>query len=344
MDIPGLNAFGPKSPSQRDGKIYFNVKELMKEALVADAISASNWALPNPRSEQEVTLHSYLTTISLPLPIDVSDVFEWRAADFPLNEFNSRATWEVLRPRQPIQDWHDVVWFKGALPKHAFTMWVANYDRLPTRARLASWNLLVPATCPLCASHAETRDHLFLSCRYANDIWSYVFARCNPPPRRFTEWSELLSWIRATHSRRLQLLRKLASQAVIFHIWKQRNNLIHNNDALPASTVFRSIDKEMKNIISSRRSQKVFSSLMDKDALMDMLTFLTVEEAIKKRVEIKTRTYGQEVKVGRMEEKEEEEESQVYKISPILVGHLYGDWIMPLTKEVQVEYLLRRLD
>lgn len=78
---------------------------------------------------------------------------------------------------------------------------------------------------------------------------------------------------------------------------------------------------------------------------MDMLTFPTVEEAIKKRVEMKTRTYGQEVKVG-MEEKEEVEqnESQVYKISPILVGDLYGDWIMPLTKEVQVEYLLRRLD
>ncbi|KAF8049968.1 hypothetical protein N665_2081s0007 [Sinapis alba] len=82
----------------------------------------------------------------------------------------------------------------------------------------------------------------------------------------------------------------------------------------------------------------------DKDALMDMLTFQTVEKAVKKRVEMKTRTYGQEVKVG-MEEKEEEvDESHVYKISPILVGHLYGDWIMPLTKQVQVEYLLRRLD
>ena len=65
---------------------------------------------------------------------------------------------------------------------------------------------------------------------------------------------------------------------------------------------------------------------------MDMLTFLTVEEAIKKRVEIKTRAYGQEVKVG-MEEKEEEE-SQVYKISPVLVGHLYGDWIKTLKKKV----------
>ncbi|CAN8265937.1 unnamed protein product [Cochlearia groenlandica] len=80
----------------------------------------------------------------------------------------------------------------------------------------------------------------------------------------------------------------------------------------------------------------------DKEALMAMLTFPTVEEAIKKRVEMKTRTYGQEVKVG-MEE-EEHNESPVYKISPILVGDLYVDWIMPLTKEVQVEYLLRRLD
>jgi hypothetical protein len=27
-----------------------------------------------------------------------------------------------------------------------------------------------------------------------------------------------------------------------------------------------------------------------------------------------------------------------------MVGNLYRDWIMPLTKKVQVAYLLRRLD
>ncbi|KAF3504341.1 hypothetical protein F2Q69_00045096, partial [Brassica cretica] len=58
------------------------------------------------------------------------------------------------------------------------------------------------------------------------------------------------------------LLRKLASQTVVFHIWKQRNNLIHNNLSLSAATVFRGIDREMRNIISSRRLNKVFSSLM----------------------------------------------------------------------------------
>ena len=33
-----------------------------------------------------------------------------------------------------------------------------------------------------------------------------------------------------------------------------------------------------------------------------------------------------------------------YKVEPDLVAELYDRWVMPLTKEVQVAYLLRRLD
>ncbi|KAL0884326.1 hypothetical protein Bca101_008307 [Brassica carinata] len=233
-----------------------------KEAMVADAIVDSTWALPHPRSDKEVELHSYLSTLALLLPSDVADVFEWKAANYPMNVFNSQATWEVLRPRQETQVWHDIVWFKGALPKHAFTMWVANYDRLSTRARLASWGLPIPVSCPLCNTMPETRDHLFLSCRFSNEVWSNVFTRCGPPLRSFADWSELLSWIRYPHSRRKLLLRKLASQAVVFHLWKQRNNLIHNNVSLPPTSVFREIDRVMRNLISARRSNKLFSALM----------------------------------------------------------------------------------
>lgn len=80
--------------------------------------------------------------------------------------------------------------------------------------------------------------------------------------------------------------------------------------------------------------------LQDRQRLMDILTYPKVEEAIKRRVEMKAKTYGQEVTV----DLEEDEAEPVYKIVPSLVADLYGDWIMPLTKEVQVEYLLRRLD
>ncbi|KAL0381022.1 UNVERIFIED_CONTAM: Chorismate mutase 1, chloroplastic [Sesamum angustifolium] len=78
----------------------------------------------------------------------------------------------------------------------------------------------------------------------------------------------------------------------------------------------------------------------DAAQIMDLLTYPAVEEAITKRVEMKTRKYGQEVNMNEVGGNTE----PVYKINPTIVAELYGDWIMPLTKQVQVEYLLRRLD
>ncbi|KAE9612633.1 hypothetical protein Lal_00006002 [Lupinus albus] len=78
----------------------------------------------------------------------------------------------------------------------------------------------------------------------------------------------------------------------------------------------------------------------DKEKLMEMLTYPEVEEAIKRRVEMKAKTYGQEVVINMKEHRTE----PVYKINPSLVADLYSDWIMPLTKEVQIAYLLRKLD
>lgn len=72
---------------------------------------------------------------------------------------------------------------------------------------------------------------------------------------------------------------------------------------------------------------------------MNLLTYEAVEAAVKRRVEAKAKVYGQEVDLNGPKEDELK-----YKIQPSFVADLYGDWIMPLTKLVQVEYLLRRLD
>lgn len=73
---------------------------------------------------------------------------------------------------------------------------------------------------------------------------------------------------------------------------------------------------------------------------MELLTYETVEELVKKRVELKAKAYGQVVKINETIDVA----NPVYKIKPSLIADLYADWVMPLTKEVQVEYLLRRLD
>lgn len=141
-------------------------------------------------------------------------------------------------------------------------MWIANYDRLPTRSRLAAWGLQVSPTCPLCSTYDETRDHLLIQCDFGKDVWREILIRCQPPAAMFKNQEELLSWIRSSPSKRLTLLRKLAVHTFVFHLWKQRNSFIHNQISLSAATVFYAIDKEMRNIISARRKRKQFRSLM----------------------------------------------------------------------------------
>lgn len=58
---------------------------------------------------------------------------------------------------------------------------------------------------------------------------------------------------------------------------------------------------------------------------------------VKKRVAKKAMVFGQEVTVGNYS-------SENYKVDPSIVSHLYSEWVMPLTKLVEVEYLLCRLD
>lgn len=74
---------------------------------------------------------------------------------------------------------------------------------------------------------------------------------------------------------------------------------------------------------------------------MKLLTFEKVEEMVKKRVEKKAETFGQEVKCV---SGGDESEKKKYKVDPTLVSRIYGEWLIPLTKDVEVEYLLRRLD
>ncbi|XP_041022667.1 chorismate mutase 2-like [Juglans microcarpa x Juglans regia] len=77
----------------------------------------------------------------------------------------------------------------------------------------------------------------------------------------------------------------------------------------------------------------------DRDALMKLLTFESVEEKVKKRVAKKAMVFGEDVTLDNKEAKKGK-----YKVDPSAVSRLYAEWVMPLTKLVEVEYLLHRLD
>ncbi|XP_023644573.1 uncharacterized protein LOC111832464 [Capsella rubella] len=176
--------------------------------------------------------------------------------------FSSSHTWESLRPRKDEQDWADVVWFKGAVPKHAFNMWLSHLNRLPTRDRLAGWGITQVSDCCICSNEAESRDHLLLNCDFAAVIWRVVFSRLSPSLLTCRSWAEMLSWTRRCSRKAPSILRKLAAHTTIFHIWKQRNNAYHNSQSIPPLTIFKSIDREIRNTITSRSHLKRFERLM----------------------------------------------------------------------------------
>ncbi|XP_013713521.2 uncharacterized protein LOC106417228 [Brassica napus] len=233
-------------------------------ASVAEACSPYGWSLPSPRSNEALELHIYLTSIQCPTFSEVADSYVWATTVREEPRFNARNTWHDLRPSLPTQPNIDVIWFKGAVPRNNFTMWVANMDRLPTRARLASWGLQIPTACCLCSALVETRDHLFITCNYSSEVWHLSIASLNPPNTLFCSWPELFSWIRRTSATVPALLKKLAAQCVIYHLWKQRNNVIHNQITQPPSAIYKLIDREMRNTITARRNRKQFQDLMAK--------------------------------------------------------------------------------
>lgn len=74
----------------------------------------------------------------------------------------------------------------------------------------------------------------------------------------------------------------------------------------------------------------------DAAGILAALTNQTVEDKLLVRVAAKAETYGQEIGAPTG--------SRTFKIEPQVVADLYRDWIIPLTKDVEVAYLLARLN
>ena len=220
------------------------------------------WRLPQPRSDSALALHIHLTTVDLPLQDHTADTFHWVVESKECKGFSSSRMWEALRPRAQVKDWARSVWFRGAIPRQAFIMWLANLNRLPTKVRLASWGLNIQTACCFCNTHDETRDHLFLECSYNTALWLRIFARLDPNRTAFLSWEELLSWLRFSTASAPSTIRKLATQSMIYNIWRQRNSAVHLTGFSPQQTTFATIDRDIRNAISARRHRRKFTTLM----------------------------------------------------------------------------------
>lgn len=232
-------------------------------AVVANATNAAGWILPSSRTRNMALadLRSTLSGMDVPVNNSGKDRFWWCVNASPATQFSTKLTWEDLRPARAPLPWTKIVWYKGHIPKHAFTFWVAQLNRLPVRARTAAWGPNNPTVCCLCGLEAETRDHLFLHCSISSTIWRTVlnrFGRQTP----FRDWIHMVDWLTSGPGPFSLTLKRLVTQVVVFYIWKERNSRLHNSTSSSPSTVFKQIDRSVRDSILARINRKKFRNLL----------------------------------------------------------------------------------
>jgi hypothetical protein len=127
-----------------------------------------------------------------------------------------------------VVEWHDVVWFSDAIPRHAFFLWLAFKDAIVTREHMCRWGYSGDSLCLFCRASQENRDHLFFECSLSRSIWRSLMSNCgmNSSP---LNWNSNVHWsLQNMKWKNLQTtVRKLCFASATYNLWLYRNALLH---------------------------------------------------------------------------------------------------------------------
>lgn len=96
------------------------------------------WLLPHPRSEEQLSLHAYLSTIAL---TEEADKYIWSPLGTPLNTYATGMIYKEIKNHHQIVQWHKIVWSSRSIPRHNFLTWLVVLNRCATKDRMLSWGL-----------------------------------------------------------------------------------------------------------------------------------------------------------------------------------------------------------
>ncbi|KAG2262578.1 hypothetical protein Bca52824_069657 [Brassica carinata] len=231
-------------------------------ASVGSVCTPLGWNIRPARSDIAMQIHIMLCSLPLPALSSCSDRYIWQVDGQTLETYSARHTWDSLRHHQPPQGWEKKVWYRGHIPSHAFLMWVAQLDRLPTRTRIASWGQHLDTYCCFCDNFPETRDHIFLRCEYSEQLWTLILRRLGYQAVMFHTWTALLEWSDIKDTTCPTTLRLLVIQATIYKIWFERNARLHSSPTSTPQGCFKIIDRLVRQAIIARKNRKSFRTLL----------------------------------------------------------------------------------
>ncbi|XP_018448859.2 uncharacterized protein LOC108820409 [Raphanus sativus] len=222
---------------------------ISRSATISDLYSNGAWNLPADRSEEQVLLHIYMSSITLN---QEEDQYDWVINNNSYIAYSTGTVYAALKHHNPIVTWADTVWLSKDIPKHSFLTWLFVLNRCSTRDRLLNWGVLTDPMCLLCNLAPETRDHLFFACDYSRRIWTSIATRCGITPS--PSWDQNLLDMQSTlKPRHIRYLGTLSWQCSMYLIWTERNNRLHRQVFRPPDSIISSIEATIRAKISAIR-------------------------------------------------------------------------------------------
>ncbi|KAL0909837.1 hypothetical protein M5K25_020737 [Dendrobium thyrsiflorum] len=149
-------------------------------------------------------------------------------------------------------EWYHYVWHKKKCLRYSVFTWLAFNGGLKTVDALARRNISVSdPVCPLCRSDQETLNHIFFECNYSFSViirFLPSFQSFYLRPSLFQAFQHVgsLNEAKVVKCRYLLIL-----NAIVYHLWRERNNRRFNSSSLCAASIAKVITKVIKIKLSS---------------------------------------------------------------------------------------------
>ena len=251
------NHLGPIFPLFGERILYDSA--IPKNARVSEVIDGTRWNWPFPVSADLIALKN--SCAGYLLDINREDIISWTQSTSGV--FTVSSACNSIRPRKPPVQWHAAVWFSQSIKRHSFIAWLVIQDRLSTQDKLLRWGLISSMACVYCQANEENRNHLFFECQVTSGIWMRVLRMCGQYrlPRR---WENELLWVISCKGNSLcSITKRIAWGASIYHLWRQRNARVHENQYISVDSIFYLICNDVRLRITS--FQNVADSLANRD-------------------------------------------------------------------------------
>ncbi|XP_039056455.1 uncharacterized protein LOC120199456 [Hibiscus syriacus] len=104
--------------------------------------------------------------------------------------------------------------------------------------------------CIFCVAAVETRDHIFFECTVASSLWSALFS-LNGLQFKHHSWDAFFDLAAACWKGKspLTTIMKIASNALIYTIWKERNKRLFQSQSSTVAEMFIAI----KELIADKK-------------------------------------------------------------------------------------------